>query len=181
MDSRANPPIAPLSGTDQPMTAEPVGLSDIPMPPQAIIDEVIAEEESGSAPSVATDAPTESAPPASAPRQPAPTAALDFLDPAAFGDRVTLKYPFRHEGREVHEIPIRRLTGGEVSDTLDRLETGDVTLIELYAAMTGFPADVLRGLVDEDASEVNRRAHDFLPSIWQSPDGEVSPEEQPSG
>lgn len=88
-------------------------------------------------------------------------AALDFLDPAALSKTVPLDFPFRWEGREVREIVVRRLAVAEIGAVVAKIgDTPD--LFAFYAAMTGFPPEVLRGLRDEAVIEA---CTPFLPQL----------------
>jgi hypothetical protein len=90
---------------------------------------------------------------------PPEVALLDFVDG---GDRVVkLERPFRLDGVVVAEITVRRLTVSAVAELSRAGKVGD--LYEVYSAMTGLPASVLRGLDAGDGLEVTGAAWDFLP------------------
>lgn len=104
----------------------------------------------------------------------APQAKLNFISPA-FKSVITLLYPFEHPSTgEVAEVTIRRLTVGEVGEILDRLDQSTRDNFDIYAVMTGLPADVLRGLIDIDGEEVSRVCYDFLPRIFRPQEKEPS-------
>jgi hypothetical protein len=75
---------------------------------------------------------------------------------------VALEFPFEYDGRLVAEIVVRRLNTAELGAIVDRLGA-DFTQWDLFAAMTGMPVDVLRGLDCVDGAEVTEVAHAFLP------------------
>ncbi|MGF3028018.1 phage tail assembly protein [Methylobacterium aquaticum] len=136
------------------------------------------------------EAPTPAAPaPAAAPVPRPAVVALDFLDPAAIRTDIPLEYPFRHEGREVRSVTVRRLTTAEVGAVIEAIPEGaNYDLYDFVAAMSGLPAPVLRGLIDDDGAEVLARARPFLPravaAIFYSPtsgSGALSPSLPPAG
>lgn len=89
--------------------------------------------------------------------------ALDFLDPAAGAKTIPLGFPFRHAGAEIRSIRIRRLTVTEVAAWAKENAAGRADAFDLYAAMAGLPAAVLRGLEADDGARLMEAAHDFLP------------------
>lgn len=96
-----------------------------------------------------------------------PQAKLNFRA-ASLKSVITLHYPFHHPSTgEVEEVTIRRLTVGEVGDLLDQLDPKARDNFDIYAVMTGLPADVLRGLIDVDGEEVSRVCYNFLPRIFR--------------
>lgn len=104
----------------------------------------------------------------------APQAKLNFLSPA-FKSVIPLRYPFEHPSTGlVEEITVRRLTVGDVGELLDTLDPEARDNFDIYAVMTGLPADVLRGLMDEDGAEVSQVCYDFLPPIFRPPAKEQS-------
>ncbi|MCF4125053.1 phage tail assembly protein [Methylobacterium sp. SyP6R] len=136
--------------------------------PEAEMPALPPEGAPGEAPAPAAPAPV--APPASRPE----AAVLDFLDPAAIRTDIPLDYPFRHEGREVRSITVRRLTTAEVGAVIEAIPEGaNYDLYDFVAAMSGLPAPVLRGLIDDDGAEVLAKARPFLPravaAIFYSP------------
>ncbi len=79
---------------------------------------------------------------------------------------VPLKFPFNHvDLGHVSSIRVRRLTVGEVGDMLDRRDPKAPDMFDIYAAMTGIPAAVLRGLEACDGEEVTGVCFDFLPRL----------------
>ncbi|MBT9293304.1 phage tail assembly protein [Prosthecodimorpha staleyi] len=95
-----------------------------------------------------------------------PAAALDFVDAAV---RVyPLARPFRHEGRIVEAITLRRLTVSEIGRLRDVLGEG-LDRYDLYGLMAGLPAEVMRGL-DADDLPVVEAAYDFLPRFMKDGD-----------
>ncbi|WP_319775484.1 phage tail assembly protein [Breoghania sp.] len=129
-----------------------VDVREIALPPEELTEDL--------------DNSAENSAPSPAPRE---VASLEFLsDPATRETTVDLDHPFRYEGREVRKIRIRKLTVAEVGRAADR-NTGDgFDLYEVYAAMTGFPASVLRGLMDDDGDAVVERAYGFLPRAFRA-------------
>ncbi len=91
-----------------------------------------------------------------------PIEQLDFVGDAHL-KRVTLAHPFRWKGEVVGQIVVKRLRIGEVDLLIKRARTGSFSTFEVYAEMTGFPASVLRGLVDEDGDAVTDACYHFLP------------------
>ena len=136
--------------------------------PQAEMPALPPEGAPGEAPPPAALAP------AAAPAPRPAAAVLDFLDPAAIRTDIPLEYGFRHEGREVRSITIRRLTTAEVGAVIEAVPEGaPYDLYDFVAVMAGLPAPVLRGLIDDDGAEVLARARPFLPravaAIFYSP------------
>jgi len=88
--------------------------------------------------------------------------ALDFV---ANSHRriISLKYPFRLNGKVVEAITVRRLLIGEVDNFLRKTAREKLSTFDVYAYMAGLPASVLRGLIDEDGDAVTDAAYDFLP------------------
>lgn len=147
----------------KPIESYPVAdRGDLPLPP--------APEGAGPAGAASGAAPATPAP------APVAVAALTFLDPAAISAEVTLQFPFLLDGQEVRVIPVRRLSGAEVGQTADRYGA-QVELFDFYAAMTGYPKAVLRGLIDDDLEAVMERARPFLcrfaRDVFSQPIGET--------
>jgi hypothetical protein len=119
------------------------------------------------------------APPAGALGEPAPTpdaapalpqpkrdevAALQFLEPAAIERVVPLAFGFVHEGQEVRSVTVRRLSVAGVGAVMEKFgPDDDIDVYAFYAAMTGLPAAVLRGMIDDDGAEVIAAARPMLP------------------
>jgi len=79
---------------------------------------------------------------------------------------VPLKYPFRRDGQITRQIVVRRLTVGEVGEMLDTRPADLPDRFDIYSAMTGMPAPVLRGLIDIDGEAVAEACFDFLPRYY---------------
>lgn len=80
---------------------------------------------------------------------------------------VPLKHPFRRDGEIVRAIIVRRLAVGEVGDLIDNRPDDMPDFFDIYAVMTGFPAAVLRGLIDVDGEPVAGACFDFLPRYFR--------------
>ncbi|WP_146617396.1 hypothetical protein [Agrobacterium sp. MS2] len=91
-----------------------------------------------------------------------PIEELDFVGDAHL-KIVHLAHPFRWKGDIKTEIIVQRLRIGDVDRFIRRAGLGSFSTFEVYAEMTGFPASVLRGLVDEDGDAVTDACYDFLP------------------
>lgn len=143
--------------------ADDFAVEEIPLPPPEKWGELDNEGEA------------EAAAPAQKPTEQArEIAKLDFVDGKPCR-RVPLTYPFNYEGRGlVAEIIVRRLTVGEVGDLLDTRPKGMPDNFDIYGLMTGFPAAVLRGLVDVDGEEVAEACFDFLPRLFRPATAEPS-------
>lgn len=96
-----------------------------------------------------------------APKKPAaPTARLSFVKPRE--KVIILEAPFEWEGRIVDQVVVRSLTTAELGDIVDD-KGAAFTMWDLYAAMTGLPEAVLRGLDAVDGAEVTDAARAFFP------------------
>ncbi|WP_296579594.1 hypothetical protein [Xanthobacter sp.] len=95
------------------------------------------------------------------PAEPRPAAALVFQERAT--KVVTLSFPFTWEGRLVSAVTVRRLITAEVATLTAGGTPPDA--FEAYAAMTGLPATVLRGMDADDGLAVTEAAFDFLPRL----------------
>lgn len=141
----------PMSDTD----SADVKVETIPLPPIEMWGEL---ENGGPAPTPAGNAPAAAEPPAA-------VVVIDELD--FVGDvhkrLVPLKHPFRLGGKVVSEIPVRRLKIGEIDKILRDATGASLQLFDIYSMMSGYPASVLRGLIDEDGDAVTEVAYDFLP------------------
>ena len=127
-------------------------VEEIPLPPEALWAELDNSDQAKVA-----DTPS--------PKPAAPAddrIVLEFLA-GDISKVVPLSYPFRFEGKEVREITVRRLSLGDVQALLRKHTGQSWTLVDIYAEMTGFPAPVLRGMMDEDGTAVTDAAYDFLP------------------
>jgi len=110
---------------------------------------------------------------AAAPAKPAAMlreiAALDFLDPAAVRREEPFVHPFRLDGREVRGFTARKLTLGEVGRIVEAMRADeDADLIVFYEVMTGLPAAVIRGLIEEDGQKLVDTCYPFLPRVAQT-------------
>lgn len=158
----------------KPLDAYPDAGPEIPAPPP----EGAPGEALGQASSAVIPAP-----------KPFEVAVLRFLDPAAISATVTLEFPFEWEGREVRQITIRRLVTAEVGAVMAAIPDGEDYDVHVFiAAMTGLPAPVLRGLIEDDGAEVIARARPLLPrkvvAALFSPitePGEATPSPPPAG
>ncbi len=93
-------------------------------------------------------------------------AVLDFINPEAITVSHTLNHPFRYEGQVITAIIGRRLSVAEVGKVADRMmDAGYFDRYEFYAAMTGFPASVIRGLIDEDGGALIGKLIPLLPPV----------------
>jgi hypothetical protein len=113
--------------------------------------------------------PQEAAAPAKAAAPLREVATLDFLDPAAVRREETFAYPFRLDGCEVRGFTARKLTLSEVGRIVEAMradEDGD--LIVFYEVMTGLPAPVIRGLIEEDGQKLVDACYPFLPRVAQT-------------
>jgi hypothetical protein len=135
-----------------------VDISEIPLPPEELTDALDNTP--------ATEA-------AEGKAQPAPpqVAELDFLSLEKLVAIVPLDHPFRLDGRKVCEIRVRKLTVAQVAELTARAGSTGFDLYDVYAVMTGLPAPVLRGLVDDDGEAVIGKAYDFLPRAFRTEGG----------
>lgn len=155
---------------ETPLTKVPGGeakIEEIPLPPEHLWSEL---DNSGQ-----VAAPAAAGTPAAAGAAPPPAreiARLDFSGAKLPVRLIPLEYGFTHAGARVASVTVRRLSIGEVGDLIDSLPPGRVDNFDIYAAMTGLPAPVLRGLVDVDGERVTEACYDFLPRVFR-------PEEPP--
>lgn len=77
--------------------------------------------------------------------------------------RIPIQHPFILNGETVDTVTVRRLRIGDVDRAIKRAQAGPFSLFDIYAEMTGLPAAVLRGLIDEDGDKVTDACYDFLP------------------
>lgn len=101
-------------------------------------------------------------PPRAAPRP--QVAALEF-EGVRFRD-VPLEFPFTWDGQRVDVVTVRRLLTRQVAELCPDGNAPDV--FEVYAAMTGLPAPVLRGMDSDDGQAVAGAAWDFLPRLLRA-------------
>lgn len=134
-----------------------VTVEEIPLPPEEMWKDL---DNSGA----------KAASPATTPEEPAKrerraAMRLNFL--RATEAKVPLEFPFEWEGKNVDTIVLKRLTVGEVGDLIDTLPD-NFDNYDIYAAMCGLPASVLRGLIDVDGQKVAEVGYDFLPRLFQT-------------
>lgn len=154
-----------------------VKFDEIPLPPREMWeDHDYAANNAGKSERLTASA--ASAAPAPLPVSNRPRKALRFVS-GQYQMTVPLKFPFEDDGLGlVDAITIRRLTVGEVGEVLDERTGDEPDNFDIYAKMTGLPADVLRGLMDVDGEEVSRVCFDFLPLIFRgAPVEPLSPPE----
>jgi hypothetical protein len=144
-----------MTHQDKSARLDDVDISEIPLPPEDLTEAL-------------DNAPGDVSAGASA-RDKAEVAQLEFLsDETRRLAEVPLAHPFRHDGREIHTIQIRKLTVAEVSQITLGSNFG---LYDIYAVMTNLPAAVLRGLMDDDGEAVINKAYDFLPRAFRAESG----------
>ena len=88
-------------------------------------------------------------------------AELEFLDPSSISKSFPLEFPFKHEGAEVREIVVRRLSVAEIGAIFRTM--GEPELYDFYAAMAGLPKQVLKAIRDE--AVIFEGCSPFLPRI----------------
>lgn len=138
-------------------------LEEIPMPPDDEFDEGGIADELDNDENTIVDEEAAQEPQTTVSR--APIAKLEFINGVP-GKTVPLRYGFIKNGEQVEKIFVRRLSIGEVGDLIDQYAGVAVPKWELYAAMTGYTAAELRGLIDTDGDDVTGTAYDFLPRIF---------------
>lgn len=144
----------PLAGPD--LITVPVG--DIPKPPPELVDELDnqadagVEEAGGAALEVAT---------------------LDFVGDDLPVRAIALRHPFKWQGARHDTITVRQLTTAEMGDIVNRSARSKTMpdRMEIYGAMTGLPAAVLRALPALDGERVMDAAFDFLPPLFRPESG----------
>ncbi len=132
-----------------------VDISEIPLPPEDLTEAL-------------DNAPSSGADTAKAQPEPAEVAALDFLSLDGLVTVVPLEHPFRLDGHKVSEVKVRKLTVSQVGELTARAGASGFDLYDVYAEMTGLPAPVLRGLIDDDGERVIGKAYDFLPRAFRT-------------
>ena len=70
-------------------------------------------------------------------------------------------------GKVIDTITVRRLPVGSIGDLIESLPSDRHDNFDIYAAMTGLPAPVLRGLIDVDGEQVAGACFDFLPRVFR--------------
>lgn len=150
-------------GTKDPLDME---ISEIPMPETELTEDLV--ESLDNAPDAGQGTTGKSGRTEEKAEAPAPdVATLDFLSPAESREGlVKLNHPFKLDGEPVTEMPVRRLTVAEVGQIVTNAGSGSLDYYDIYAAQTGFPAAVLRGLMDDDGKAVADRCRDFFPRAF---------------
>ncbi|MGF3028026.1 hypothetical protein ACQVP2_35200 [Methylobacterium aquaticum] len=125
-----------------------VPLSALPLPPAELVDDL-----------------DNATPAAAASRPAAEVATLDFVGDAPPERTFTLTYPFRWNGVRYDAITVRALRTGSLGDVYAEAARAGrrVELMDLYGAMCGLPAAVLRALPAVDGDPIIDQAWDFLP------------------
>lgn len=136
-----------------------VTFEEIPLPPRELWEELTNDDPALPEAKDLTASEATSSPEAD--EMPA-VATLEFVN-STHQQKVPLKHPFRWKGQVVDFITVKRLTLGQVDIFVRRAAKTSFSTFDIYAEMTGLPADVLRGLVDEDGDAVVDVAYDFLP------------------
>ncbi len=96
-------------------------------------------------------------------------AELDFLsDPETRVHRVPIDHAFNWDGKKIDAIYVRRLTVAQVGQLASKLQAGVSDRYDIYAAQTGLPAAVLRGLMDDDGDAVTEKCQDFFPRAFRA-------------
>lgn len=72
---------------------------------------------------------------------------------------VTLTYPVEFDGRLYETIQIRRITGSQVADYMDRLQQGE----RIMPPVVECPVEVYEAMDADDQDMVDEAAMDFLP------------------
>lgn len=142
-------------------------MSNIPTRPITDYPEVAPEERPPVPPVMPGEAPS-SAARSKAPPSPPPQ--LDFLDPVRRSRAISLAHPFRLDGREIAEVVVRRPLTWEVAAWRQQAPEDGADTFELYAVMTGLPAEIIRAMDADDGAEIAGAAYDFLPR-WVRGDG----------
>lgn len=81
-------------------------------------------------------------------------------------ETVTLDYPFEWKGELVSSITVRRLTVAEVSELVEGGAFETERMWAIYAAQSGLPAGVLRGMMEDDGDRVVEANRRFLPRAF---------------
>lgn len=160
------PLVAQVSVPQSKSDPSAVKVEEIPLPPV----EMWAELDNSPPPPVAS-ASRASEEPSRNEEQPAPFEELEFIE-SDHQRVISLKHPFRLDGKKITHVAVRRLRMGEVDALVKKTAKGGMTTFDVYAEMTGLSASVLRGLIDEDGDAVTDAAYDFLPRMFRP---EVAP------
>lgn len=135
-----------------------VAADSIPLPPVELYEEL----DNSAGPS--TDTPAD----AGATKAPKKEVAdLDYVDGGP-ERRVSIRNSFRHDGAIVSEVRVLALTPADLAEILTKVENADV--YDFYAAMTGLPASVIRGMRGRDGEDVTEACYDFLPRFMRAGD-----------
>jgi len=92
--------------------------------------------------------------------RPAEMPALRYTAPIEREKMVPLEHPFEINGVHWTEIRVRRVTGKQVSDYMDRMRAGDT---DAMPPMVDCPQDVWDALDDDDQMAVDEAARPFTP------------------
>ena len=136
----------------QPKDRTKVGISEIPLPPAHLVDELdnskpaVVEEDDADEP-----------------------VTLDFVGDDLPERRIPQKYPFRWKGELYETITVRQLTVAQVGRIEQQWAASGTApqFYDIYAEMTGLPAKVLRALPAPNGQPVVAAAFDFLPLSWR--------------
>lgn len=92
-------------------------------------------------------------------------ALLEFEEPEKMVTEQPLSHPFRWNGDWLRKVKIRRLTFAEAMRVAEaaRNEGRDLSNYDLFAAMTGLPEPVIRGMEAGDGDRVTKACLPFLP------------------
>lgn len=139
-----------------------LGVEEIPLPPDDVRAEMIAEEEAEAAKGEPAKAAAQVQTVVSKPE----IAELNFVG-AGRSVVETLDYPFNLDGVRISAVTVRRLTGYEIAAFVREHLSDDGTFdrYALYSVMTGLPAPVLRGLDQDDGMKVTGACSTFLPRV----------------
>ncbi|MEZ5782055.1 MAG: hypothetical protein R3D70_10565 [Rhizobiaceae bacterium] len=158
----------PKATIQTPASIDPAGptiAEEIPLPPEHMWSELEngAKPEAPAASGETAAAPAGAAPPQTVIVPAVEVAALEFTGKKPRVTEIKLDYPFLFAGEEIASIRVRRLTVNEVGVLLETVPDKRPDNFQIYAAMTGLPAPVLRGLIDVDGERVVGACWDFLP------------------
>lgn len=141
--------------TDKNSSNFDVPLDKIQLPPAELTDEL------DNAPRGSTDE--------TAQEKEVEIAELDFLsDPKTRVHRVPIDHAFNWDGKKIDAIYVRRLTVAQVGQLASKLQGRAFDRYDIYAAQTGLPAAVLRGLLDDDGDAVTEKCQDFFPRVFRA-------------
>jgi hypothetical protein len=94
------------------------------------------------------------------------------------GRVLTLEWPIEVDGRTIPELVLRRLTGAEMADLQDLMESlttaGKFDDSALFALVADQPPDVIRALDEDDWLALREAALDFLPRRFREAVGSTS-------